>query len=475
MRRPVTISGMLVHLARAYVARSPRVVGAIALGFVGATSVGLVATRGACPSQHSSHAGIASRVLARAQIAGGACAASGVFCVSDVTCGRGDRCVDPRGVMGLVARASDPGVRDDELPISPSVVWNGEGWAVAWSAIDEENAEIYFARTTATGQRIGAPIRLTRGASLKVLPSLAASSDGYAVTWTDVGEDVTAWVLRLDKAGNARGAPTKVSPQQGLDLASRVVWNGHDYALAWYHASSASDLSVRFARIGLDGGRVGEEKAVAERVIPTGLFDFRSMGDGYGLGWSAQGARGGNGQTLFARIGAGGEPSQPLRVAQAQDQNGTVALSWQGAHFGMVWEDALSLDEDDTPLSRLAFAGVTPSTIAVPRRELTPRDAYFTQATLAWGGTQYGLTYARIGGDGADVFFNRLDAQGAPSRSPIRFTAGALGLFPSMAWSGREFGVAWTHIGARGIQLHFARVNSEGKRVGDDVAIASSR
>ncbi len=73
------------------------------------------------------------------------------------------------------------------------------------------------------------------------------------------------------------------------------------------------------------------------------------------------------------------------------------------------------------------------------------------------------------------MFFNRLDAQGAPSRSPIRFTAGALGLFPSMAWSGREFGVAWTHIGARGIQLRFARVNSEGKRVGDDVAIASSR
>lgn len=472
MRRPVTVTGMLVHLARGYVARAPRAAAMIAAGVVGAAALGLVASHNCCPSRHAQRPAAHARAFSRVQVGGGTCAASGVFCVGDLSCGRGDRCVDTHGVSSLLARASnEPGTRDDALPISPSLVWNGEGWAVAWSAIDEETAEIYFARAGANGQRIGQPVRLTRGSSLKVLPSLAASPDGYAVTWTDVGDDITSWVLRLDRAGNPRGAATKVSQQPGIDLASRVVWSGHDYALAWYHASSPSELSIRFARVGTDGGRVGEERAAAEHVIPTGLFDIRSMGDGYGLGWSAQGPRGDAGQTVFARVGAGGESSPPFKVANAQGQNGNVSLAWAKGHFGFVWEDAVSLDED-APLSRLAFAGVAPGSIAVPRRELTPRDAYFTQTSLAWSGAQYGLTYARIGGDGADVFFNRLDAQGVPARNPIRFTAGALGLFPSLAWSGSEFAVAWTHLGARGIQLRLARVNSEGRRVGDDVAIA---
>ncbi len=472
MRRPDTIPGMLLHLARAYASRSPRAAGAAAAALALGSAVAVSTLWTAAPHravQHHPEHGSGHRAV---QLAGGACRATGAFCVSDLSCGPRDRCVDPRGLMATIARATPPGARDDALPISPSVVWNGEGWAFTWSAIDEETAEIYFARASATGQRLGQPVRLTRSSSLKLLPAIAASPDGYAITWTDVGDDITAWVLRLDRAGNPRGAPARVSPQQGLDLASRVVWNGHDYALAWYHASSPTDLGIRFARIGPDGNRVGDERAVAEKILPTGLFDLRSMGDGYGVGWSAQTPRSETAHTLFARVGAGGEAGQPFRVATTQGQNGTVSLAWAGRHFGMVWEDNVSLDDEETPLSRLAFAGVAPGSLAVPRRDLTPRDAYFTQTTLAWTGSQYGLTYARIGGDGADVFFNRLDAQGAPARNPIRLTQGALGLFPALGWSGTEFGVAWTHLGARGIQLRFARVNAEGKRVGDDVAIA---
>lgn len=468
MRRPVTITGMLFHLARGRASRSPRAL-ALAAALGGAALVSVAALHSSCPARREDH----HRAM-HAQVAGGACVASGAFCVNDLTCGRGDRCADPRDVMGTLARALGPGTRDDALPISPTVAWNGDGWAVAWSAIEDEAAEIYFARANAAGQRVGAPVRLTRSGSLKVLPSLAASPDGYAVTWTDVADDaISTWVLRLDKAGAPRGAPARLSGAQGLGIASRVVWNGHDYALAWYNATSAQDLALRFARVGADGSRVGEERSIAERILPTGLFDLRSMGDGYGAGWSAQGGRGAAAQSVFVRVGAGGEGGSPLRVASTQGQNGSVALAWNGRHFGYVWEDSVSLDEEDAMLSRLAFAGVTPGSVAVPRRELTPRDAYFTQATLTAAGSQYGLTYARIADDGADVFFNRLDAQGVPARNPIRFTQGALGLFPSMAWSGTEFGVAWTHIGARGIQLRFARVNAEGKRVGDDVALVS--
>ena len=275
MRRPVTITGMLLHLARGRASRSPRAV-ALAVALAGASLVSVAALHTSCPARRE----VQHRTM-HAQVAGGTCVASGAFCVNDLTCGRGDRCADPRDVMGTLARAMGPGTRDDALPISPTVAWNGEGWAIAWSAIEDESAEIFFARATASGQRIGAPVRLTRSSSLKVLPSLAASPDGYAVTWTDVGEDaVSTWVLRLDKAGAPRGAAARLSGAQGLGIASRVVWNGHDYALAWYNATSAQDLALRFARVGADGNRVGEERTKADRIMPTGRFDFGSMGAG---------------------------------------------------------------------------------------------------------------------------------------------------------------------------------------------------
>ncbi len=469
MRRPTTIVGMLLHLARHRVARAPRVAllgVATALAGLGSLAVGSVAR-----VPDAQPPAVDAQTHVHVEPFGGRCQASGVFCVSDLVCGRGDHCVDPHGLAARLATMRGPGSLEDAIPITPSLAWNGEGWSVAWSALEEEQADLYFARTDAAGRRIGQPVRVTRSASLKVLPSLAASPGGYALTWTEIGDDgVTAWVQRLDRNGASRGTPVRLSSQQGLGLASRAVWNGHDYAFAWYNASSATDLAIRFARINEAGEAVGDARNLAERVMPMGLFDLRSMGDGYGAAWSDQGSRGGQGQTVFVRVGAGGEASQPTRVAPGS--NGTVALTWAGRHFGAVWEDALSLDDEEAPRSRLAFAGVAPGQIAVPRRELTPRDAYVTQASIAWSGAQYGLAWARIGDDGADVFFNRLDAQGAPGRTPVRLTQGAIGIFPSMAWSGSEFAVVWTHIGARGIQLRLGRINADGRRVGDDVTLA---
>ena len=114
----------------------------------------------------------------------------------------------------------------------------------------------------------------------------------------------------------------------------------------------------------------------------------------------------------------------------------------------------------------------TPDALAVPRRELTPRDALYTQPTLAWTGSQYGLTWARVGSDGADVFFRRLDDKGQNVGDPLKFTGGALGIFPTLTWNGTEFAVAWTHLGARGFQLRFGRIDANGRRVGGDAVLA---
>jgi hypothetical protein len=471
MRRPNTISGMLAHLARFYIARSPRIA---ALATVTVTGLGMLAVhqRAEVPEVPVYRTAISHPVVAPL---GGNCSQSETFCVSDSMCSRGDHCVDTTHALATLRNAAvQHGIRDDDaLPISPSLTYNGEGWSLVWSALTDESADLWFARANAAGQRIGQPVRLTRSPTLKILPSLASSPDGYAVAYTEVGDEgVSAWMQRLDRTGAVKGSPIRLGAASSLDIAPRTVWNGHDFATIWYHADSPSDLSVRFVRIAPDGSRVGNERAIAEKIIPTGIADLRAMTDGYGAAWSSIAPRGDNGQTVFVRVGQNGEASAPMRVAAAQGQNGSVSLAWSSQSFGVLWEDNMSIDDQDEPLSRLAFAGVTPTSVSIPRRELTPRDAFHTQASLVWGTSQYGVAYARLASDGADVFFNRLSAQGEPSRAPLKFTAGALGLFPTLAHSGSEFGISWLHLGARGIELRFARVNAEGKRVGNDTVMA---
>jgi hypothetical protein len=399
-----------------------------------------------------------------------------MVCVSDSTCGPHGRCIDPHDLHTLVQRHRTPETRNDEIPVFPSMVWAGEGYGLAWSGLSDESADVWFARTSATGQRLGSLVRVTQTPSVKVFPTVAASPEGYAIAWTDIRDDgdISAWMQRLDRMGTVQGPPLRIPQHNGLAFLPRLVWNGREYTVLWYQLTAQSDLSVRFARFAPDGTRVDAERTVASQVLPTGAPGFAWMGDGYGAAWSTIAPRGNEGQTLFARIGVGGEASPPFRVTSVRGQNGTVALTWAKGHFGTVWEDDLALDDEEVPLARLAFAGVTPNALAVPRRELTPRDAFYTQPGLVWTGTQYGLTWARVGSDGADVFFRRLDDKGQPLGDPLKFTSGALGIFPTLAWSGTEFALAWTHLGARGFQLRFCRVDANGRRIGGDVVLAGA-
>lgn len=474
-RRPTTIPAMLLHLARLHPTHARTALAVVAVGSLG---VGLALRRPAPPAPAAARPMVtvfpASPAAARSVLGVGVCSTRPMVCVSDATCGAGGRCVDPHDLRGLVLRHRTPGTLEDEIPIFPSMTWSGEGYGLAWSGLSDESADVWFARASAAGQRLGAPLRVTRSSSVKLFPTVAASPAGYAITWTDIGDDgdISIWMQRLDRGGVAQGQPARIPQATGLALLPRVVWNGSEYAVLWYHLASQSDVSVRFARFTPDGARVGADSTVVPQVMPTGVPGFAWMGDAYGAAWSSMPARGNESTTNFARIGAGGEGGTPLRVSSVRGQNGAVSLTWAKGHFGAVWEDNITLDDEEAPLGRLAFAGVTPTSIAVPRRELTPRDALYTQPTLAWTGAQYGLTWARVGGDGADVYFRRLDAEGKNVGDALKFTSGAMGIFPTLAWSGTEFAVAWTNLGARGFQLRFARIDANGRRVGNEAVIA---
>jgi hypothetical protein len=71
---------------------------------------------------------------------------------------------------------------------SPSLIWTGSSYALAWTDLREQLAllrgpDVYFTRLDATGAPIGAEARLTREQGTS--PALAESAEGVAVAWRD--------------------------------------------------------------------------------------------------------------------------------------------------------------------------------------------------------------------------------------------------------------------------------------------------
>ena len=67
----------------------------------------------------------------------------------------------------------------------PSLSWTGSEFGVSWYDIRDGNAEIYFARVSADGTKIGADIRVTNNANTSNTPSLSWTGSEFGVSWND--------------------------------------------------------------------------------------------------------------------------------------------------------------------------------------------------------------------------------------------------------------------------------------------------
>lgn len=466
MRRPDSIVGLTLHLARQRFG-APALRRAALL--VGGLGLGAVAVAGLRPAaQPAAPAPVPAPVRAYAWSLG-QCAAGRVACLSDSMCGAGDRCVDP---LRLGARLRSVAPQEDSVTVYPHLAVDGDGYGVVWAAVGEEASDIWFARLDGEGKRRGAPVQLTRGGSLRLRPRLARGAAGWAVGWLDVSEDgVASHVLRLAPDGRPQGSPVRVG---GGDIAvlSDVVARGAQYAAGYFSATAARQISVHVVRFGQDGAP-GAPITVAGNQIVLGHLGLAAAGDALAVGWNHFIPRDERAETFVARVGADGTPAAPIRLDAHAGRNGGVALDGaaDGA-LGAVWEDQFE-ESDDAFRNALAFSGVTAAGRALPRKAVTDRRAVNLEPNLVAAGAQHGLVYTRLDDDSPTVQFARLGADGAPVGSPLQLNGRAsLAALGALAWNGRTYAAAWTQLDTDGITLRFARLDANGRRLGADVPIS---
>ena len=220
-----------------------------------------------------------------------------------------------------------------DLP--PSLVWTGSEFAVAWRNASPGNGEIFFARVDESGSRIGTPVRLTNDAADSSSPSLAWTGTEYGIAWTDTrsGSTQNVYFARVSALGAKIGSDVKLTTASypTYDQAPSLTWTGSEFGVVWQEFSlTPPEYRVRFARLNASGTRIGTDVTITSNTSgDSWLLDLAWNGSEYGLAWYD--ARTGNNEVYFVRILCCGEDRDGDGVAACDDCNDLVAAAHPGA------------------------------------------------------------------------------------------------------------------------------------------------
>ncbi|MDP3277896.1 MAG: hypothetical protein Q8Q09_22115 [Deltaproteobacteria bacterium] len=478
-RRPNSIAGLLVHYTQLRL-NSPATRGRtmLAVGLVGAGLTGgmsLLASHTHCRTQSAirltsvTSNNVATR-QARAQV-------RATQCLTLRTHGHATRRCMPqwfaeRAITG--GRTMDAPGAAESFSVTPSIVRGGDGYGVAYSLLTEDRADVYFQRLSLDGQRVGAPSRISSAQSgeLALLPDVVWTGSGFAIAWTAIRDEeaLDVFVARVDASGARQGDVIKVSTSREMDLFARVAWTGQRIAVAWLRFNGEDSMSARLSLYDAQGTRVGAERVIREGFLTLGMPSLLTSGANLTLTYNAFDLRRGQCQLLVQRIDGDGKAQAPVVVNAERKINAAVAAAIDGESVSVAWEDGMFEEETNT----LAFARVTGSRIDVRRTPLTngrsasfqPSAATGTEGTmgLAWSDNRSG----RFG-----VLMQRVGRNGRVAGEPMRLNPGqSEALFPSVTWSGSEYAVAWSDTRRGDLGVYVARVGADGRRVGEDVRVS---
>ena len=154
--------------------------------------------------------------------------------------------VDPR--QGLLPSLQI--TTHNQVALHPEIVWAGSEWGVAWQ--DHRTfSEVYFQRVTAAGAKNGTELQVTNAAGVSNEPTLAWTGSEYGVAWDDDRNgDLDLWFARISSAGVKVGADLQLTTEPGTTARPSIAWGGGKYAFAFNDDRFAGEQEILFMREG---------------------------------------------------------------------------------------------------------------------------------------------------------------------------------------------------------------------------------
>ncbi|MBN2352266.1 MAG: hypothetical protein JXD23_06830 [Spirochaetales bacterium] len=222
-------------------------------------------------------------------------------------------------------------------------------------------------------------------------------------------------------------------------------------------------------------GPVGDVK-VSESVGNCNYPAIVWTGQEYGIAW--EDPRDGNVEIYFARLDAvGTKLGSETRVSTGTGDSTGVSIAWSGTEYGLTWTDRRH-GGYEIYFARLSASGE----LQGAELRVTNNATYSTSSCIAWTGTEYGLVWNEAETDGTpdtNIYFTRIDALGVKQGNDIAIVAAAdsscinTGAF---VWTGTQYGMAWYDYrnGSSNCEIYFARYDASGTRQGAETRLTNA-
>lgn len=379
-------------------------------------------------------------------------------CCGAEDCGNGydDNCdgaVDEPGRMGSQIRVTN----DPALSARVSPVWTGSEIALAWHDTRDGATEIYLARTSALGEKIGSDVRITDSAGAASQPSLRWTGSELAAVWSDTRDgNAEIYFARISAAGDRIGDEVRITDDPGASTAATIQWTGSQFAVLWTDDRPGPPNSeIYLALISSSGEKVGDDLRLTDAPDLSEMPSLTWTGSRFGAAWKDM--RDGDYEIYFALLSdAGVKEVGDVRITSAVGGSGSPSIHWIGARFALAWCDARDGTGAEIYYTSISEAGVK----EMDDVRVTNAPELSSFPSMVWSGSELGVVWRDLRNTMmGEIYFTRLLPDGTRLGSDVRVSSrSGLCDFPALTWTGSRFTAAWHHDVAGNVDVYLALI-----------------
>lgn len=320
------------------------------------------------------------------------------------------------------------------------------------------------------------------GAAVRNLSAFATSASAIRLRWRDPQRNETGFRIERSTDLGANWAPFTIVGGDVTTYTDSGLTAGTTYSYRVIATTPAGDAPA--SNIGTASTfPATAAKACIQQVTPGHTFARFPSPVYTGTQWAmayTDRLSGEEDEIYFTFLNSSGVPTgTPLRITDNDTIVSRATLRWNGTHFGVMWFEALK-GSGGEPINGLRFALIDAAGNIVRRDVRVPLPDALGSASseinFHWDGSAWGLLEARGTTSGfIDLFFLRLDLDGDLLAGPFQLTTDAdFDGQASLAWNGTEYGMSWTRFGATTTTLFFQRFSAAGALIGSPTVLTSS-
>jgi hypothetical protein len=317
---------------------------------------------------------------------------------------------------------------------------------------------------------IGSDRQITSHGSTSFAATIAWTGTQFGISWDDPRDgDSEVWFARVSASGSKIGGDVRITDNIDDSEETSIAWSGSEFGLVWCDDRDGN-LELFFTRISSGGSELITDVQLTSTLSPGATYEpsIAWTGSQYGVSWSDR--RDGNHEIYFVRVTPGGSKvGTELRVTNDSFNSLDPSLAWAGSGFGVVWNDRRDGNQEIYLALISAGGSKTSSDIRI-----TNDGAMSFWPDAVWTGSEFGVAWMDTRDGNEEVFLALVEADGTKRSADLQITSNSsFKNLPEMAWGGSEFGIAWEDSRDGNWEIYLALVSVDGVKIGSDFRVTN--